>query len=425
MEAAAQPLILPAMWPITGNGTRHPAIRAALHATEGECRADMPRVSMPSPDDLICSALRNEHPSWPCEPGDDDAIGALRRRAGLHGVEALLHSHLNSTAWPASLRQALRSVAVQQAMWELRHQQLLAQTLASLHSVGIEPVLIKGTALAYSLYSNPVLRTRGDTDLIIQASDKQRAHNALLAMGYERHLGVSGEFVSYQASYTKVADGGSHTLDLHWKINNSELLSKLFTYDELRASAEPLPRLSSHAWGASRVHALLLACMHRSTHKQNPYYVDGVAVYEGNRLIWLYDIHLLAQCLTEQEWQRFCDLAQRKQLRAVCLDGMRQASTCFDTHYPDPVLAALTYPASPEAPARYLNGNKLQQQWMDFRALGGGLRQLRLLRELFFPASAYMRAKYPQSRSSWLPWLYLRRAAGGFTKLLGSGRVAP
>jgi hypothetical protein len=410
------------MRPITGNGIRHPATDTALHTIKRECRAVMLHLSMPSPDDLICSALRNEHPSWFCDLGDDDAIGALRQRAGMHGVEALLHSHLNSTAWPASLRQALRDVAVQQAMWELRHQQLLAQTLAALHGAGIEPVLIKGSALAYSLYLNPVLRTRGDTDLIIRTGDKQRVHDTLLALGYERHLGVSGEFVSYQASYTKVADGGSHTLDLHWKINNSELLSKLFTYDELRASAEPLPKLSSHAWGASRVHALLLACMHRSTHKQNPYYVDGVAVYEGNRLIWLYDIHLLAQCLTEQEWQQFCDFAQRKQLRAVCLDGMRQASGCFHTHYPEQVVAALARPGPPEAAARYLNGSKLQQQWMDFRALGGRLRQLRFLRELFFPATTYMRAKYAQSRAGWLPWLYAKRAASGASKALARRR---
>jgi hypothetical protein len=43
---------------------------------------------------------------------------------------------------------------------------------------------------------------------------------------------------------------------------------------------------------------------------------------------------------------------------------------------------------------------------------------VRFLRELFFPAPAYMRQKYAHSAAGWLPWLYLRRAFGGFAKLL-------
>ena len=38
-----------------------------------------------------------------------------------------------------------------------------------LAAAGVEPVLIKGTALAYSLYPDAGLRTRADTDLIIPA----------------------------------------------------------------------------------------------------------------------------------------------------------------------------------------------------------------------------------------------------------------
>jgi hypothetical protein len=371
---------------------------------------------MPAPNDVICSALRNERPSWPWASDDTHASDALWRQAELHGVEALLHWRLNGAAWPAALLGSLRHAAVQQAMWELRHQQLLIDTLGALHGVGIEPVLMKGSALAYSLYPNPVLRTRGDTDLIISNADKQRVHETLVGLGYVPNLAVSGDFVSYQASYTQVIEGASHTLDLHWKINNSQLLSKLFTYAELRNTAAPLPRLSPHALGASPVAALLLACMHRSTHKHNPYYVNGTAMYEGNRLIWLYDIHLLAGYLNEPQWQQFCDLAQYKQLRAVCLDGMRRASACFHTAFPDHVIAALARPGPREAPDRYLEGGKLRQQLMDFHALGGGLRQVQFLRELFFPAPAYMRAKYAHSRFSWLPWLYGKRAAGGIAK---------
>lgn len=378
---------------------------------------------VPTPDDLICSVLRRERPNWPWAVDDDAAGDALRRRAELHGVQALLYAHLNSTAWPASILQGLRHVAVQQAMWELRHQQLLAQTLAALHSVDVQPVLIKGTALAYSLYSNPVLRTRGDTDLIIAMEHKQLVHDTLLALGYERSLGVSGEFVSYQASYTAPSDGGTHTLDLHWKINNSELLSRLFTYDELWRDAEPLPQLCPDALGASQVHALLVACMHRSTHKQNPYYVNGEPHHHADRLIWLYDIHLLAGRFNIREWDELVRLAGEKGLRAVCLEGMQHAHASFHTTYPDAVLAALTQRGAAEPAARYLDGGKVRQQWMDFRALGSLSRRLRFARELLVPSADYMRSKYPDMSPRWLPWLYLRRAVGGLLKrVVGDSR---
>jgi hypothetical protein len=89
-------------------------------------------------------------------------------------------------------------------------------------------------------------------------------------------------------------------------------LAGLFSYEELRARAQPLPELAPQAFAACPVDALLLACMHRCGHKQAPYYVDGVAHYSGDRLIWLYDIHLLAVKLTSVEWHQFIDRATRK-----------------------------------------------------------------------------------------------------------------
>ncbi len=348
----------------------------------------------------------------------------LANRSDFHGVGPLLYAHLPSSDWPTAVWQELRVHAVQQAMWELRHHQVLTQALAALDVIGVQPVLIKGTALAYSLYADPVLRTRGDTDLIVPISSRHRVHQVLVSMGFERVLGVSGEFVSYQANYTRRApDGSSHTLDVHWKINNSELLSRLFTYDELVHDARPLPQLSPRALGASPVQALLLSCMHRSTHKQNPYYVNDEPHHDANRLIWLYDIHLLAGTLSTSEWEQFASLASKKHLRAVCLEGMQQAHSCFRTAYPAQVLTALTEPGAREPAAHYLNGSKLRQQWMDFWALDTFSTRLGFARELFFPPPAYMRTKYGDE-SQWLPWLYLRRAATGVVKKVVGGRAA-
>ncbi len=377
------------------------------------------------PKSLLGSALRGENPAWPW--GDDAAaVAAFEAQCDVDGVSALLHAQMSASDWPPLVKDSLRGKAVLRAMWELRHQQVLARTLDALDAGGVHPVLVKGTALAYSLYPDPALRSRGDTDLLIPPGNNDSVHRILLSLGYERGLGVSGELVSYQANYSLHApDGSSHTLDVHWKINNSELLSRLFTYDELRRDAIPLPKLCPHALGTSTAHAMLLACMHRCTHKQNPYYVDGDAHHDADRLIWLYDIHLLAGRLGPREWDEVVRLAQAKGLSAVCLEGMEHAQEHFNTRYPAPVRAAMLHTATTEPAALYLGGSKLRQQWMDFCALDSMSQRFRLVRELMFPSETYMRARYPERRGDGLAWLYLQRAIGGFAKRMVRGGAKP
>lgn len=365
---------------------------------------------------LMCAALRGEHPAWP-DSGDAALAAAFIERSEYHGVQALLYERLHAApGWPQDVLQALHQSAIGGAMWELRHHQVVAEMLATLARIGVEPVLFKGTALAYSLYPDPALRTRGDTDLFVAPRDKARTLDALAALGFARVLEL-GELTSYQACLTReVAGGGEHTLDLHWKINNSELLARLFDYGELRRDAVPLPALSPHALGAGPVHALLIACMHRAGHKQAPYYVDGVAHYSGDRLIWLYDIDLLARALDPAQWTEFVSLAGKKGLRAVCLEGIEQARARFATPVPADVMDALGEPGPIEPAAAYLDAGHLRRRWLDFWAHEGLAGRLRFARELVFPPADYMRERFPDARPGWLPWLYARRALGGLRR---------
>jgi hypothetical protein len=339
-------------------------------------------------------------------------------------VAALLNERLcRSENWPGNLREAIHNRAIAQAMWELRHQQVLAWVLAALIDIGVQSVVIKGTALAYALYPDPMLRARSDTDIIIPPTERSRAHDLFTTLGFERGMAVSGELISYEASYTLTrVDTGVHNIDLHWRINNSELLARLFSYDELLEDAVCLPELCPEALGLCPVHALLVACMHRAMHKQNPYYVDGVAYYSADRLIWLYDIHLLTEFLSRCEWHDVLALAVDKGLCATCLDGIERARARFGTRCPDFVLTGLSGSVDQERPTTYLNGSKLRQQWMDFDALDGFASQLRFLHELIVPPAAYIRSKYPQAQRVWLPLLYARRAFDGLGKRLKTSR---
>src|SRR5262249_40588223 len=152
------------------------------------------------------------------------------------------------------------------------------------------------------------------TDIIVRSSERKRVHDVFTSsLGFTLQMGIAGEFVSYQASYvSSEKNGDRHSIDLHWRINNSELLSSLFSYDELLEHTMSLCKLCPGALGVNPVYALLIACMHRDTHKQNPYYVANLAHYSADRLIWVYDIHLLTQSFSITQWQDLMRLAKDK-----------------------------------------------------------------------------------------------------------------
>ncbi|HSV45464.1 MAG TPA: nucleotidyltransferase family protein, partial [Ramlibacter sp.] len=169
-------------------------------------------------DSLLCAVLQGHLPAWP-EGLDGDL---LLMRSDYHGVAPHMHERMSQSDWPAAVLDALRLRVQSLAMWELRHHQYMAEAVAALAMAGAEPLVIKGTGLAYSLYTNPVLRPRADTDILISASSGAAAHMCLTRLGFRRASAVHGDFASYQATYQKAApEGGTHALDLHWKINNS------------------------------------------------------------------------------------------------------------------------------------------------------------------------------------------------------------
>jgi hypothetical protein len=311
-------------------------------------------------------------------------------------------------------------------MWELRHQHMLSQIISELAQRGVRPVIFKGTALAYTLYANSALRPRGDTDLIVAPQDRAMVETVLTSLGFQRSSAVSGEFISYQATYSLDAPGsGRHDIDLHWRINNSEVLSRLFSYDELYAKAVPVAHLCPDALVAGYVHALLIACMHRGVHTQSPYYVNGTVTFSGDRMIWLYDIDQLARRFTRAQWHDVINESQMRDLCAVCLEGLQRAQHRFHTPVPNLVSAALLKADPRERPNMYLSGGRLNRAYMDFTAIEGIANKLRFVRELVFPPAAYMQTKFENASTFQLPWLYARRAVGGALKRLRPTRSTP
>ncbi len=374
----------------------------------------MPTVSPPV-DPVrawLAALLRGEEPG----PMPDEAV--LLDTARAEGVLVLCHDRLRrSPAWtqyPETLREALSRQAYQDVAVEMARVVELREVLAALAGAGLPVLLLKGAALAYTLYPEPHLRDRSDTDLLFPSRDEaERAWRVLQALGYQRLGPDRGDLISYELVGEKTIHGGlSHTLDAHWRWSNATLFAERFTFAELAATAIPIPVLGLPARGLGLAHALLLACVHRFVSLGG-----GIA----DRLIWLYDIHLLAQHLTDELSRQFTTLAEERTLCGPCLDGMDNVRTLLATALPDEVLSRLRIGADHEGfdPGQFRP--RWRYEWRTLCALPSTILRLRWLGQRLFPSANSLRYQYGFGNRWGLPWYYGVWAAQSFGKLFRHG----
>ena len=372
---------------------------------------------MPSPEQrLLRQVLRGELASWPAatEAGFDQRFldACLAQE-----VELLVHHQARSSSawqsWPASVRDRLARAARMQTAQDMLRERELIGVLDAFAAVGIGTLLLKGAALAYTHYVQSALRPRCDTDVLIAPADRAGAERVLEALGYRRPNAVSGTLVSYEDLYRRSDGAVEHVIDLHWQVNNAQVFAQALSHDEMHARSVPVPQLGESARTLYPPHALLLACMHRAAHLGT----DGA---EGNRLIWLYDIHLLATDMTAVDWPEFAKICVERQMRGITLDAFACTHEALGTEFPAGVVQQLRASAPDEISAAYLNADRARLLLTDLRALPAWRERATLLRETCFPPADYVLAKYRTRRRWLLPWLYVRRAVEGGRKFLRS-----
>ena len=367
----------------------------------------------------MCALLRGEPVAWPAS-NDSEFDARFRDCAAYHGVGPLLTRQVSLTlpgdrrvTEPLCLARELKDdVAI-----ELARKHELVRVLSALAESGVTALLLKGAALAYSIYPSPALRPRADTDLLIRSADREITARTLSEFGYEKPNAISGECVTYQCGYVKRDRFHiDHVLDVHWRISNTQMFSRALDYEELRSRSVPLAALGRHARALAPADALLLACMHRAHHIHSPYRVDGVSSSGGDRLIWLYDIHLLIDAMSSRELEEFTRLAEKRSMRAICRDGLLRTRQCFGTRVPEEVLLSLSKTGPTEPSAAHLRAGNMRHLLTELRSLPRWRDRITLLGEHLFPPPDYMLEKYAVTSRAWLPMLYLQRGILGTWK---------
>lgn len=315
--------------------------------------------------------------------------------------------------WPREVRDAIAADVRVRAANELLLSAELITVLDALADDGVETILLKGTALAYSLYGVPTARPRYDNDLLLRQDQIDRFRRTMARLGYRARLHCEGELLFCQFPLEKRGRFDIvHRFDCHWKISTQSVFAGVLTFDDVASRAIAVPSLGANARTLAHVDALLLACIHPAMHHRN---VES--------LLWAYDVHLLASALSDDEFVWFGHAAVEQRVAAICAQQLASVSSTLGTRVPDRVLRILRA-ARGEPSAAYLEPDR---QWIDelrssVRALPNWHDRLKLLREVAFPKATYMFAAYGIARSRLraplLPALYVHRLARGSWKVV-------
>jgi hypothetical protein len=111
---------------------------------------------------------------------------SLLQWAELEGLTPLLNRHLieSDSVYPVWVKRSLHLSCTHHRHQAEMRTKVLHEILALLRSNDIETLLLKGSALAYTLYPEPGLRPMRDIDLLFRLEDAQRAHDLMKACGF-------------------------------------------------------------------------------------------------------------------------------------------------------------------------------------------------------------------------------------------------
>lgn len=247
-----------------------------------------------------------------------------------HRLLPVIHQVLHKTDLIQTLpdQAAKTLVAEQQQMTQrnLTLSAIAAKLLKALQKHNIRALPLKGSLLGLQIYNNLTLRTPGDIDLLIEASQLDRTLNILEPLGF-RWLQAEGWtptqkrlFIAQQGEISCISKDQSVRVDLHIRWSGT---AQLFTlpFEQAWKSAIPLPLSSAYSpLTLCLEHQMLYLCIHGAKHT-------------WERLSWLLDIGMLIQ--QPINWETVNAEAKRLDIQRPVKQALHLAQDLLDAEIPN------------------------------------------------------------------------------------------
>lgn len=355
-----------------------------------------------SVDEFLAGALRDlragKVSAWPLDA--DIGWQVVWSRIEFHGLPLALHRHASQlNDWPDPLLERITEEARLIVLWETTHHTAVLELLDALRAEGIETVIMKGTALAYSFHDEPAARRRGDTDLLVRPENARRTRAIFEALGWYRDESPHGLY--YQESWLHDAAGFFvHSVDLHWEPSDRAVLHSVLPIDNFFARKQPMPRFGEGVYRPDTATMIMHAVTNQKWHAQHGYQAEGGRLSSPKRLIWSIDFDLLVTSMDDADWDKLTTHCAIEQAGPLVAEAMRGAQLDLGTVLPVDALAKLEQGAlNPDLQTYFSSTDSLTQFWLNLRRTKGFAKKARLLTTRGFAPRDHLVKKYPASRS--------------------------
>jgi Uncharacterised nucleotidyltransferase len=263
----------------------------------------------------------------------EEVFGAVRRN-GLLGLTFRYLETWDSDDYPPldfrlRVQQMYRLNALPMAMMYRR----IGQVLTHLADANVGTLVLKGPALAYSVYPDPALRTFSDLDIVVRERDWSAAHRVLLELGFSSEDNLAQpppKLVSQAVVYER----------RYWHKENKWLVE--IHYDDLlnaglaSCDVDGFWRRAAPV-NIGRVPAQTLALEDQLIHSCAHAHFHGYI-----RLNWFSDMAFIVRDHgAKLDWERLLERVRIEEAQVPVYYGLRFLGKLLGVCAPEPVLAAL------------------------------------------------------------------------------------
>jgi len=227
--------------------------------------------------------------------------------------------------------------------------QIASEMLPRLRQEGVDAILLRGLALAETVYDDPALRPFSDFDLLIRRQDLERAKATLLDLGYHfSPRDVDARYFERNHLHLRFVKANA-VIELHWALDHKYTMFAI-DYDAFFSEARDGELGGAPALLIPPENLLLSLCIHLVKHcyymRLIPPGPELVAwILNDGFLILFSDIDgLLRRHERDLDWDLVLQQARRWLVEPVVQPSLALVVRLFRTPVPERVLESLPAP---------------------------------------------------------------------------------
>jgi hypothetical protein len=292
----------------------------------------------------------------------------------------------------------------------LHMERQLQEIIEAFREQAVRAMVLRGPALAFSLYKDPAMRPSGDLDLLVLPEQVVQARDILESLGYKclaKRFEVARDFFREECFVHQENPGNKFPVDLHWvhwelhpffkgseEVDIEELFQRVWKVETPTLTFETL-----HPVDYLIHSAIHLVMIHRME----------------MRLSWIYDTVLLARHLqVPADWETLQERSVAWKARLPLEHCLKMAQVWAGLELPDGFDDFSTWPPPTEDESAVW-ADTMHHHWVTIllkRSLANPsllLKRAPSLFRLLFPHPDIVRLCYPTSSNWLLPVSYVRR----------------